>query len=78
MRPDTDLAYTLRSGKSTLHIFRTLISSYKEHPLITNYRANIVFLLTVVSLAFWYRRCNKKADRGELIIAGIEGFRYTI
>ncbi|KAJ5454147.1 Major facilitator superfamily domaingeneral substrate transporter [Penicillium daleae] len=40
--------------------------------------ANIVFLLTVVSLAFWYRRCNKKADRGELIIAGIEGFRYTI
>ncbi|OKP08305.1 hypothetical protein PENSUB_5672 [Penicillium subrubescens] len=39
---------------------------------------NIVFLLAVLSLALWYRRCNKKADRDELIIAGVTGFRYTV
>ncbi|KAJ5469384.1 hypothetical protein N7539_009002 [Penicillium diatomitis] len=40
--------------------------------------ANIVFFLTVTALALWYRRCNRRADRGELIIAGVPGFRYTI
>ncbi|KAJ5623953.1 hypothetical protein N7510_000262 [Penicillium lagena] len=40
--------------------------------------ANILLLLIVVSLALWYRHCNKQADRGERIIAGVEGFRYTI
>ena len=40
--------------------------------------ANVVVILVtiVMTITFWLR--NKKADRGELIIEGIEGFRYTI
>lgn len=40
--------------------------------------ANIVLLLIVASLTLWFRHCNKQADSGERIIAGIEDFRYTI
>ncbi|KAJ6134596.1 hypothetical protein N7523_000918 [Penicillium sp. IBT 18751x] len=46
--------------------------------VFTALAANVVFLFAVVSLALWYRRCNNQADRGERIIAGVEGFRYTI
>jgi len=28
-------------------------------------------------LVFYYWRQNKKADRGEIVIEGLEGFRYT-
>lgn len=40
--------------------------------------ANCVVLVTVAVLSFVFRRRNKKADSGELIIEGLQGFRYTL
>ena len=35
----------------------------------------VILLVTVLSIRFRY--LNKKADRGEIVIAGLPGFRYT-
>ena len=37
-----------------------------------------VVIITTLALTFVFWRRNKKADRGELIIEGIEEFRYTL
>lgn len=46
--------------------------------MLTLYRCNIVTIIVCVLLTLLFRRRNKQADRGERIIEGIEGFRYTI
>jgi len=40
--------------------------------------SQLIIILIVVGLSayFWFK--NKRADRGETVIEGIEGFRYTI
>ncbi|KAG5298643.1 transmembrane transporter [Histoplasma ohiense] len=38
----------------------------------------LLLLIIVAMLSFYFWRCNKKADRGEMIIEGSPTFRYTI
>jgi len=42
--------------------------------IVANYV--VLVLCAVLSLVFWRR--NKRADRGELVIEGLDGFRYTL
>lgn len=39
--------------------------------------AQLYLIVSTVLLVLHYWRQNKKADRGELIIEGLESFRYT-
>jgi hypothetical protein len=39
--------------------------------------AQFYLLISTVFMVLHYWRQNKKADRGEIIIEGLEGFRYT-
>lgn len=45
---------------------------------MNDFRANLLILVLTASLTFWFRHCNKQADRGKRIIEGYEAFRYTI
>ena len=40
--------------------------------------ATVVIVLTCGLLSLFFWRQNKRADRGEILINGLEGFRYTI
>jgi hypothetical protein len=40
--------------------------------------ANCVVLITVAALTIVFRRRNKLADEGKLVIEGLQGFRYTL
>ena len=40
--------------------------------------ANFLILAIVGALSVYFARCNRKADRGEYVIEGQEGFRYTL
>ncbi|KAF2007045.1 MFS general substrate transporter, partial [Amniculicola lignicola CBS 123094] len=37
----------------------------------------IYIIVSAVAMVFWYRRQNRRADRGEVVLEGLEGFRYT-
>lgn len=37
-----------------------------------------LLIVTLGLMSGYFYRCNKKADRGEMIIEGLEGFRYTL
>jgi len=37
-----------------------------------------LIIIVVTCLTAYFRRCNRKADKGEMIIEGQKGFRYTI
>ncbi|KAH7088023.1 major facilitator superfamily domain-containing protein [Paraphoma chrysanthemicola] len=39
--------------------------------------AQLYLIVSSCAMVFYYWRQNKKADRGEIIIEGLEGFRYT-
>jgi hypothetical protein len=39
---------------------------------------NLLLILIVSVMTIWFRICNKKVDRGELVIEGLQGFKYTI
>jgi hypothetical protein len=39
--------------------------------------AQLYLVVSTCALVFYYWRQNKKADRGEVMIEGLEGFRYT-
>ena len=39
---------------------------------------NLLIIVVVALLSLYFRRCNRKADRGEMVIEGQVGFRYTI
>lgn len=38
----------------------------------------LLMIAVTGALTLYFIICNRKADRGELIIEGLEGFRYTI
>lgn len=38
----------------------------------------IIAILLVTKNFFYYTYCNRKADRGEMIIEGQPGFRFTL
>lgn len=40
--------------------------------------SNGLVIVVSVVLTIYFKMCNRKADRGEMIIEGLEGFRYTI
>ncbi|PNS18134.1 hypothetical protein CAC42_3579 [Sphaceloma murrayae] len=40
--------------------------------------ATVLVIVTCVLLSVYFKFMNKKADRGEVLINGLEGFRYTI
>ena len=40
--------------------------------------ANFLILAIVGALSVYFARCNRKAERGEHVIEGQEGFRYTL
>jgi len=37
---------------------------------------NVATILVAIGLRFWMQHKNRKADRGEILIEGLEGFRY--
>lgn len=39
--------------------------------------AQLYLIVSSSLMTFYYWRQNKKADRGEIVIEGLEGFRYT-
>jgi hypothetical protein len=39
--------------------------------------AQLYLIVSSCAMVFYYWRQNKKADRGEIVIEGLEGFRYT-
>jgi MFS family permease len=39
---------------------------------------NLLLMLIVVVQSIWFRIANKRAERGEKLIEGVPGFRYTI
>jgi hypothetical protein len=39
--------------------------------------AQLYLIASTCAMVFHYWRQNKKADRGEVVIEGLEGFRYT-
>ena len=39
---------------------------------------NVLIVVVVGVLSLYFRRCNRKAERGEMVIEGQVGFRYTI
>jgi hypothetical protein len=39
--------------------------------------AQLYLVVSTFALVFHYWRQNKKADRGEIVVEGLEGFRYT-
>lgn len=39
--------------------------------------AQLYLIVSTCLMVFYYWRQNKKADRGEIVIEGLEGFRYT-
>jgi tryptophan-rich sensory protein len=39
---------------------------------------NVIYALFVIKNAFLWGRKNKQADRGEIVIMGQPGFRYTL
>lgn len=40
--------------------------------------ASVLILVIMALLTFVFKRANKRADRGDLIIEGLHGFRYTL
>lgn len=40
--------------------------------------SQLVILIVVALLSVKFHLANRRADRGDLIIEGIEGFRYTL
>jgi hypothetical protein len=59
-------------------IFRSQ-DSPKYHPGIYGcIGSQVVVIMVVAALSVKFYMDNKKADRGEKIIEGIEGFRYTL
>lgn len=39
--------------------------------------AQLYLIVSTCLMVYYYWRQNKKADRGEIVIEGLEGFRYT-
>tara|TARA_R110002003_G_scaffold121_12_gene10737 strand:- start:3447 stop:3620 length:174 start_codon:yes stop_codon:yes gene_type:complete len=39
--------------------------------------AQLYLIISSCAMVFYYWTQNKKADRGEIVIEGLEGFRYT-
>lgn len=39
---------------------------------------NLMILIIVSCLSLWFKICNKRAERGQLVIEGLQDFRYTI
>lgn len=39
--------------------------------------AQLYLIASSVGMVFYYWRQNRKADRGEIVIEGLQGFRYT-
>lgn len=39
--------------------------------------AQLYLIVSTCAMVFHYWRQNKKADRGEIVLEGMEGFRYT-
>lgn len=74
MHPNTIQESIPRLGEHRVY----LLTSLQYHETDKRHRANILLLLIVFFLTLWYRHCNKKAERGQYIIEGIEGFRYTL
>lgn len=46
--------------------------------LLTCYRCQLLILIVVGALTLHFWRCNRKADRGKMIIEGSAEFRYTL
>lgn len=39
---------------------------------------NILIVATVVIMTIYFRICNKKVDKGTMVIEGLPGFKYTL
>ncbi|KAK4560904.1 hypothetical protein LTR86_005484 [Recurvomyces mirabilis] len=59
-------------------IFRTQDSPEYTWGFVGTIVANCVVLITVAILTVVFRRRNKLADEGKMVIEGLEGFRYTL
>ncbi|CAH0027887.1 unnamed protein product [Clonostachys rhizophaga] len=59
-------------------VFRTQDSPLYRPGIYATITCNSLVIIIVASLSIHFRRCNKKADQGLMIIEGLEGFRYTI
>uniref|UniRef100_A0A0B7JV72 Major facilitator superfamily (MFS) profile domain-containing protein n=1 Tax=Bionectria ochroleuca TaxID=29856 RepID=A0A0B7JV72_BIOOC len=59
-------------------VFRTQDSPLYRPGIYATITCNSLVIIIVGLLSVHFRRCNKKADQGLLIIEGLEGFRYTI
>lgn len=46
--------------------------------LLTFTSATVIIVITCGFLSLYFWRQNKRADRGEILINELEGFRYTI
>ncbi|RTE76024.1 hypothetical protein BHE90_009516 [Fusarium euwallaceae] len=59
-------------------VFRTQDAPLYRPGVYATIACNSLLIIIVVLLSIHFRRCNKKADQGRMIIEGLEGFRYTI
>jgi len=59
-------------------VFRTQDSPTFRPGIIACIVANITIVLIVVMNTIIFRRQNKRADRGEVVLEGDPSFRYTI
>ncbi|KAK2799987.1 hypothetical protein FQN51_006416 [Onygenales sp. PD_10] len=59
-------------------VFRSQDSPAYVPGIIAAMAAQGLLLIVVASLSLYFWRCNKKADRGEMVIEGSPTFRYTI
>lgn len=39
---------------------------------------NILIIATVVIMTIYFRICNKKVNKGTMVIEGLPGFKYTL
>lgn len=47
-------------------------------PPLTAFRCNILVMATVAVLTLYFRKKNKQADRGEVVLLEDPNFRFTI
>lgn len=59
-------------------VFRTQDAPLYRPGVYAAITCNSLLIIIVTLLSIHFRRCNKKADEGRMIIEGLEGFRYTI
>ena len=59
-------------------IFRSQDAPLYRPGVYATITANSLVIVVSLILTIYFRICNRKADRGEMVIEGLATFRYTI